>query len=148
MQERSNTGSRFLSQRSLILSTGAIIVLIAAVVIAGIVDRQTSNDTVSAIAGLESIAWPRESTTRAPVAAAPTNVAPVGDLITGLEARLEQNPSDVKGWALLAQSYAFIADADGTEIALEKAVALGFDEADLRQRIELASRSPHATAAR
>jgi cytochrome c-type biogenesis protein CcmH len=60
-------------------------------------------------------------------------------MVDGLRARLEQSPDDPKGWALLAQSYAFMGDREGAEAALARAVALGMNEPELRQRIEAAA---------
>jgi cytochrome c-type biogenesis protein CcmH/NrfG len=71
-------------------------------------------------------------------------VAPVPSLISGLEKRLEAAPDDAGGWALLAQSYAFIGRTDEAESALSRAVELGADESDLRGRVSSARRDPHA----
>jgi cytochrome c-type biogenesis protein CcmH/NrfG len=71
-------------------------------------------------------------------------VAPVPSLIDGLKLRLAADPNDARGWALLAQSYAFIGQADLAEQAISHAVALGLDESDLRGRVASAQRSPHA----
>lgn len=79
-----------------------------------------------------------------PIASGTASVASVPSLIDGLRSRLEANPGDARGWALLAQSYAFVGQADLAEQALDHAVGLGFDEADLRNRVASAERSPHA----
>lgn len=76
---------------------------------------------------------------------APMQVASVPSLLGGLERRLENDPADKQGWALLAQSYAFVGDAQKAEQALGRAVALGFDEAELRQRVASAVPDPHAS---
>lgn len=68
----------------------------------------------------------------------------VPSLISGLERRLEAAPQDARGWALLAQSYAFMGQSEPAEQALQRAVEFGFDEADLRQRVASATRDPHA----
>jgi cytochrome c-type biogenesis protein CcmH len=70
-------------------------------------------------------------------------VASVPSLIGGLEKRLEANPDDPSGWALLAQSYAFTGQPDKAESAVQRAVGLGFDEAELRRRVDGAQRDPH-----
>lgn len=75
---------------------------------------------------------------------APMQVASVPSLIGGLERRLESDPADKQGWALLAQSYAFVGNAQQAEQALGRAVELGFDEAELRQRVASAAPDPHA----
>jgi hypothetical protein len=77
----------------------------------------------------------------APAGTSVSNVAPVGSLIGGLEARLAANPADPKGWALLAQSYSFIGEGEKAEQAMQRAIALGFAEDDLRQRVNLARRT-------
>jgi len=71
-------------------------------------------------------------------------VAPIPSLISGLEKRLEDAPDDAGGWALLAQSYAFIGRTEEAENALSRAVELGADEGDLRSRVSSARRDPHA----
>jgi cytochrome c-type biogenesis protein CcmH/NrfG len=73
-----------------------------------------------------------------------TTAAPIAELIGGLEARLANDPNDAKGWALLAQSYAFVGDAAAAEHALQRAVALGADEQMLRERVDAARRGPSA----
>lgn len=89
----------------------------------------------------------RTATTGAPAAPAAgvRNAAPVQSLIGGLEARLESNPDDAKGWALLAQSYAFVGDSAGAERAMQRAVALGMDATALRERVERATRATSQT---
>lgn len=93
----------------------------------------------------DSRAWPG---TRQPASAAKAqpanNAAPVASLIGGLEQRLADNPDDAKGWALLAQSYAFVGNTEGAERARQRAVDLGFDELALEQRVKLAERNPPA----
>jgi cytochrome c-type biogenesis protein CcmH/NrfG len=91
----------------------------------------------SAAAVAEPRAAPTEAADESAVAA-----APVASLIGGLESRLAAEPADEKGWVLLAQSYAFVGDADATERALQRAVALGADEQMLRERVNAARRAP------
>ena len=92
-----------------------------------------------------SIAWPiREPLPTLPPASTTTAAVPaasVDSLIGGLEKRLAAEPEDSAGWALLAQSYAFVANREGAETALQRAVALGVDEATLRERVQSAQRS-------
>lgn len=71
-------------------------------------------------------------------------IAPVPSLLDGLKRRLEAAPDDARGWALLAQSYAFVGEMDLADQAVDRAVSLGFDEADLKQRVASARRDPHA----
>jgi hypothetical protein len=95
----------------------------------------------------DSIAWPlteplpSPSPTSLRATSAPVQAAPVASLIGGLETRLAAAPEDAAGWALLAQSYAFVANRDGAETALQRAVALGADEAALRERVRSAQRT-------
>lgn len=103
------------------------------------------------LAAAESLAWPVDpSATRARAggAAAATEgpvASSVESLIAPLESRLAKQPKDVKGWALLAQSYAYVGDDAAAEKALSRAVELGMDEATLRARLDAARRS-HAHA--
>jgi len=134
------------------------LVLIAWVVGVGVkvdLDRRRESRVSPAVAALPSIAWPSAdrpsaSSTRTPesVAAstdgsAPVQAAPVSSLVGGLEQRLAAQPNDVDGWALLAQSYAFMGDAAAANGAIKKAVALGMDEQALRARVDSALRGPH-----
>ncbi len=64
-----------------------------------------------------------------------TSVAPVGDLLSGLEARLEANPDDVSGWRLLAQSYAHVGRWEDAQAAAARAVELGADAEELQAAI-------------
>ena len=93
----------------------------------------------------ESIAWPvKEPLPTLPPAASETgtavHAASVDSLVGGLEKRLAAEPDDSAGWALLAQSYAFVGNREGAETALQRAVALGVDEATLRERVQSAQR--------
>jgi hypothetical protein len=101
------------------------------------------------VRSLESLAWPRTSApspARAVVQPASTGVqaAPVESLVGGLEARLAAEPNDAEGWALLAQSYAFTSNEEAVERAVQRAVALGFDEAALRERVATAAHNAPA----
>jgi cytochrome c-type biogenesis protein CcmH/NrfG len=93
-----------------------------------------------------AIAWPVKpksplvSSSGLPKAAA-AQVGSVESMVRGLETRLEANPNDADGWALLAQSYAYTANEEAVESAFERAVALGFDAASLRERVDSAKRS-------
>jgi hypothetical protein len=134
------------------------LVLVAWVVGVGVkvdFDRQRDSRVSPAVAALPSIAWPStgrslpsgartaDSVPPPADASAPVQVAPVSSLVGGLEQRLAAQPNDVDGWALLAQSYAFMGDAAAADGAVKKAVALGMDEQELRARVESALRGPH-----
>jgi cytochrome c-type biogenesis protein CcmH len=86
---------------------------------------------------------PRRAETQAAGIETATQVAPIPSLLSGLEARLAANPNDANGWALLAQSYAFVGEFAKAEEAQARAVALGTDEQTLRERVNLAKRDPH-----
>lgn len=134
------------------------LVLVAWVVGVGVkvyFDRQLDSHVSPALASLPSIAWPssgppsvsgaRTADSAAPSAdgSTPTQAAPVSSLVGGLEQRLAAQPNDADGWALLAQSYAFMGDAAAANGAVKKAVALGMDEQALRARVDSAIRGPH-----
>jgi hypothetical protein len=134
------------------------LVLVAWVVGVGVkvdLDRQRDSRVSPAVAALPSIAWPspeRASASNARTAdsvatssdgSTPMQAAPISSLVTGLEQRLAAQPDDVDGWALLAQSYAFMGDAAAANGAIKKAVALGMDEQALRARVDSAMRGPH-----
>ncbi len=100
------------------------------------------------VAALGDIAWPQDDVALDSVAAARpegpiSEVPPVDSLVSGLEQRLAKQPDDAGGWALLAQSYAFMGNASAADGALQKAVALGLDEPTLRARVDGARRDPH-----
>ncbi len=67
--------------------------------------------------------------------AAKQNVPAVHDMVGALEDRLADNPDDMKGWSLLAQSYAFIGRMDDAQSAADRAIALGADPEQMRARI-------------
>jgi len=98
------------------------------------------------VRSLDSLAWP---TTQSPPLPPPRSaaippaaqVASVDSLVGGLEARLAANPDDAEDWALLAQSYAYTANAEAVERAVQRAVALGVDESSLRERVANAKRN-------
>jgi hypothetical protein len=97
---------------------------------------------------LDSLKFPLATsfTTPAPAATRPSSTAgvqagSVESLVGGLEARLAARPDDAEGWALLAQSYAFTSNEEAVERAVQRAVALGFDEPALRERVASAQRS-------
>lgn len=110
-------------------------------------DRAAGSDGVGQLLNaMESAGWSEPEPTPPIREGAMNNVAPVASLIEGLEARLEAEPGDAKGWALLAQSYAFLGDTAGAEHAVARAVELGFEEADLRNRVDQAMRDAHPPA--
>jgi cytochrome c-type biogenesis protein CcmH/NrfG len=103
------------------------------------------------VRSMDSVAWPQTATSplvpQAPAASQPPSggvaVASVESMVGGLEARLAVRPNDAGGWVLLAQSYAYTADTEGAERAIQHAVELGVDEQALRERVQNARRSAH-----
>jgi len=124
---------------------GVAALAIGLVVVAGMQVFERPQARSELVQSMDSLAWPvaEESPLLRPVAATTTGVqaAPVESLISGLEARLAAHPDDAKGWALLAQSYAFIANEEAVERAVGRAVELGVDEQSLRERVQGAQRS-------
>lgn len=107
-------------------------------------DRQGPSDEVTAmLQSMKSVNWTAGTDARDTQASLPSNVAPVASLIGGLEARLAEQPDDSKGWALLAQSYSFIGNTEAAERAAARAIELGFDESELRTRVDAARREAH-----
>jgi len=145
--------SLWLSQtRKLTLRTWlASAVLVAWVAVVGVkvhFDRTKSASSSSPTAALASIAWPEKGTEPTARTGGPvTEVPPVNSLVAGLEKRLAEQPEDASGWALLAQSYAFMGDSAAADRALAKAVALGVDEQTLQARVDGARRDPHPAVA-
>ena len=70
-----------------------------------------------------------------PTEATDSTQPPVHALIGGLEKKLADNPDDVKGWSLLAQSYAFTGRMAEAQTAGDRAVALGADAQEMQARI-------------
>lgn len=92
---------------------------------------------------LAPLAWPATTESPAPSAGrrdAGVQAAPVESLVTGLEARLAEQPNDPGGWTLLAQSYAYTSNEEAIERAIRRAVELGVDEQMLRDRVASAKR--------
>lgn len=91
--------------------------------------------------GTVSLAWPATGTDKGRAESGARPVASsVESLIGPLAARLAAHPEDPKGWALLAQSYAYVGDDEGAERAVSQAVRRGVDEPTLRERVTAARR--------
>ena len=74
-------------------------------------------------------------------------VGSVTSLLSGLKARLAENPDDAKGWLLLAQSYDHLGRTADAKNAYAKAAALGMTDSDLEARLnESAGAAPSASA--
>lgn len=54
------------------------------------------------------------------------SVAPIHSLTDSLLEKLHNNPQDMKGWVLLAKSYAYMQQNDNAQMAFNKAQALGY----------------------
>lgn len=129
------------------LASAALVAWVAGVGVKVHLDR-SGGSAPQRVAAMGDIAWPQDDVSIDSVAAARpqgpiSEVAPVDSLVSGLEQRLAKQPDDAGGWALLAQSYAFMGNASAADGALQKAVALGLDEATLRARVDGARRDPH-----
>ena len=59
----------------------------------------------------------------------------VSTLITGLQARLAENPDDAKGWLLLAKSYEYLGDPAEARDAYARAVALGISDIEFEAKL-------------
>jgi len=66
----------------------------------------------------------------------------VASLLTGLEARLAENPDDAKGWLLLAQSYELLGRSEDAAKAYDKATALGQSDEKLAARLRSIPEAP------
>lgn len=80
--------------------------------------------------------WVSDNEPVTPPSSPGLSVDPVADLIGGLEARLESNPDDAKGWTLLAQSYAYVGRMSDSRRAVDRAVELGVERDSLEARVE------------
>lgn len=127
-----------------VIGFAALGLLIAGTVVKLVVDRNDEGTFTTAAISSNAVQAGIQAVPSSTQIQNSTQVEPVPSLIGGLEQRLQAEPDDVRGWALLAQSYAFTGQANLAESALERAVTLGFDEAELRQRVASATRSPHA----
>ena len=79
------------------------------------------------------------ATAASPVRANEQRLPSVPAMIAQLEARLDAEPADAKGWSLLAKSYAYVGNESGTETAISNAVQLGIDESALRSQVTAVS---------
>ncbi|MEO1135774.1 MAG: c-type cytochrome biogenesis protein CcmI [Pseudomonadota bacterium] len=57
--------------------------------------------------------------------------AMIEGMVTGLAARLEQEPDDLEGWVMLARSYGVLGDAQKSAEAYARAIALSPEDIDL-----------------
>ena len=130
-----------------ILSFAAVGLVIAGAVIAVVIhtNRDDANlrlpNSGMSVADLAKVSVGLGSSR--PSSQAASRVASVPSLIDGLERRLESEPENASGWALLAQSYSFVGESELAETALRRAIDLGLDETDLRARVISAQRDPH-----
>ena len=122
-------GSRLGECEGLKMLNRLVLVSVAVVVVACADDEQSTDDLELATVK----EWVSDTPSDAP--ADVHNVAPVSDMLGGLEARLQQNPNDVKGWTLLAQSYAHVGRMSDAREAADKAVELGASRDRLDDKI-------------
>ncbi|MBX2858152.1 MAG: hypothetical protein KTR17_05780 [Cellvibrionaceae bacterium] len=72
-------------------------------------------------------------------------IASIESMITGLEQRLEKDPNDAKGWALLGKSFQYMKRLPEAQKAFEKAKQLGYTGSlpDLSSGEAYTKASPH-----
>ncbi len=68
-------------------------------------------------------------------AATSGNLGSVQSMLTGLEERLREDPSDAKGWLLLAKSYSHLGRSDDAAVAYSKATGLGLADAEFQAKL-------------
>jgi cytochrome c-type biogenesis protein CcmH len=99
----------------------------------GVMVLMTGNQAIAITAGIAAclftvaiyFAWNRPGTTNMPQTAKEIGMSPQhAAMIKSLSERLEQNPNDGKGWAMLARSYAVLGQYKEALPAYEKAVNL------------------------
>lgn len=116
--------------------TSLIVAVVAA--FAGCTETETPVSSSAPSSSLEIVRdWASGDASVATVTSE-SSIAPVGDMISGLEHRLASEPDDISGWSLLAQSYAYTAQMDRAAEAVEKAVQLGADREELEARVRTA----------
>lgn len=64
------------------------------------------------------------------------NLGSVQSMLTGLEEKLNADPSDAKGWLLLAKSYAHLGRIDDAAVAYAKASELGQVDLEFEAKLE------------
>lgn len=79
--------------------------------------------------------------------ATPDKIGSVASMLEGLESRLAENPSDAKGWLLLARSYEHLSQTEEAIAAYAKAVDLGEFDANLATLTSTGVRSDSAPSA-
>lgn len=60
----------------------------------------------------------------------------VQSMLTGLEERLREDPSDAKGWLLLAKSYSYLGRDDDASVAYARANDLGLVDTELQSKLD------------
>lgn len=68
-------------------------------------------------------------------ASSTSNLGSVQSMLTGLEQKLEADPSDAKGWLLLAKSYEHLGRSDDAAAAYAKASELGQVDAEFESKL-------------
>ena len=64
------------------------------------------------------------------------NLGSVESMLAGLEQRLREDPSDAKGWLLLAKSYSHVGRDDDAAAAYAKASELGLVDTELQSKLD------------
>jgi len=68
-------------------------------------------------------------------AIAQEGMPPLDELLPNLEAKLEENPDDLKGWKLLGRTYLMVGDFDKAAVAARRALELDGNDADLLSQL-------------
>ena len=119
-------------RRSRVIASLSMIVAIVAVTFA-LTLRAMESDTSPASHSQTNLTDPS-----AYVESPTSQIPSLSSLIGGLEARLEENPNDGRGWLLLAKSYEHLGRYDDAREAFAHAAALGAtDDAVLRSNSTL-----------
>lgn len=87
------------------------------------------------VASSPGIAAPRSAAMTATSSDNGRKAASVSTLLDGLEARLQDDPEDARGWLLLAKSYDHLGRTEEAAMAYGKAAALGLTDDVLEARL-------------
>jgi cytochrome c-type biogenesis protein CcmH/NrfG len=118
------------------MAHGIFAILILASLLTACDAHRSPESNQAAVANTPVVqAWLADMNSLPATTASNTSAAPVDSLIGGLEQRLQANPGDLKGWRLLAQSYAFVGDMQAARSAMKHAAELGADEQALEASV-------------
>jgi hypothetical protein len=129
----------FAAQRSGLPKAGLVVAMLVPGIAIGLYNYLGSPEAVHSV----SFTDPQNSQTRvnAQSPLPDKKIDSVGNLLAGLEQRLEREPGDAGGWLLLAKSYQHLERIDDARVAYAKAVALGKEDTAFAQLIDVTSAS-------